>query len=214
MFIYRFRINFEEQEGFSRDIELRTDQTFLDFHHAISENLSLDKSLECAFFLCDHRFRKKKQIYQHKPSSSKEQPAGEENPQQTRLYMEDCVLSDYIDDPHQKFLYVYDPSKEWTFFIELLRIKSSSEKESYPKIVASEGAIPREISRKPVPLPGVATDEEEEEDEETQDSIMSEEEGEYDDEEGYSEEDMDELDESGFYDDSIQIGEDFDEGKS
>ena len=207
MFIYRFRMNFEEQDGFFRDVELVTDQTFMDFHEVIRDNLSLDQNVECAFYLCDHRFRKKKQIHQH---ISTKKSSAEDDGSEKKLYMEQCTLSDFIDDPHQKFIYIYDISKEWTFFIELLKIRPAEKGKSYPAVVSAVGGVPIEISRKPVPLPGVSDDEDDEEDSHEEDENVMEQQNEA----VYGEEDMDEFDDSGFYDDSIEIGEDFDEGKS
>ncbi len=211
MFTYKFRMNFEDQEGFSRDIELRTDQTFLDFHTVISENLALDPATECAFFLCDHRYRKKKQIHQHKPENPPRKEEDEDNPVPARLYMEDCVLSDYIDDPHQKFLYVYDLRREWTFFIELARISRAAAGTDYPRIAGSVGGIPIEISRRPIPIPGELDDDDDEhaDDEENETMLGSDTEG----SSVFGEEDMDDMDDSGFYDDSIEISDDLDEGK-
>ena len=212
MFTYRFRMNFEDQEGFSRDIELLTDQTFKDFHEVISDNLSLDKSVECAFFMCDHRYRKKKQIFQNRPPGYAEQENNEA--EEKKLYMEDCILSDYIDDPHQKFLYVYDLTKEWTFFIELARIRPAADKQSYPAIVGSVGKTPQEISRKPIPLPGINNEDELIDDDEDMDTdnemtMIEGEEG-----NSYDDEDLNDLDDTGFYDDSIEIGGSFDEDKN
>ncbi len=206
MFTYKFRMNFEDQEGFYREIELRTDQTFLDFHYLISGNLALDPSVESAFFLCDHHFRKKKQIHQHKPQNPENEMEGD---QQKKLYMEDCVLSDYIDDPHQRFLYIYDLRREWTFFIELARITKASPGTQYPRITDSVGGIPVEISRKPV-IPAGETDEDDLEEEETQ-GMMGEN---LDDENLYDDEEMEEMDDSDFYNNSIEIGDDLDEKKS
>lgn len=205
-------MNFEEQEGFSRDIELLTDQSFMDFHKVISDNLSLDKSVECAFFMCDHRYRKKKQIHQNKRSEDTDQPDNETT--EKRLVMEDCILSDYIDDPHQKFLYVYDLAKEWTFFIELMRIRPAANMQSYPSIVASVGNTPMEISRKPVPLPGLNDEDDligDEDDLEADDEMTM---GGGEEEHSYDDEDLNELDDTGFYDDSIEIGGNFDEDKN
>lgn len=205
-------MNFEEQEGFSRDIELLTDQTFKDFHEVISDNLSLDKSVECAFFMCDHRYRKKKQIFQNRPPENTEQENNEAA--EKKLYMEDSILSDYIDDPHQKFLYVYDLAKEWTFFIELARIRPATNKQPYPAIVGSVGKTPQEISRKPIPLPGINDDEDLINDDEDMgtDTEMTMVEGE--EENSFDDEDLNNLDDTGFYDDSIEIGGSFDEDKN
>lgn len=210
MFVYRFRIKFEEQEGFSRDIELRSDQTFLDFHKIMSENLSFDISKECAFFLCDHKYRKKKQIHQHMPPDSGKTDITEDS-STSDIYMEKAVLSDFIDDPRQKFLYVYDMEKDWQFYIDLIRIKPASGSMEYPVVAASEGGIPVEI--KPKTIPG---------DIETE---MESEAGEFkndDDEttglrgkvqEVFGDEDADDFDDSAFYNDSVESGGDIDDEK-
>jgi hypothetical protein len=216
MFTYRFRMNFEEQDGFSRDIELRSDQTFLDFYHMISENLALDKSLECAFFLCDHFYRKRKRIFQPGNTDTKKAAQDADLPD-TKLFMDECILSDYIDDPHQKFIFIYDIAKDWNFYIELLKILPASPSLQYPKISGSVGGIPIEISRKPIVLPGVTEEddlEHESHDDETDEpELIMDMDGDEQNEESYAEEDLDSMDDSGFYDDSIEINDEFDEGK-
>jgi hypothetical protein len=219
MFTYRFRMNFEEQDGFRRDIELRSDQTFLDFYHIISENLTLDKSLECAFFLCDHFYRKRKRIFQPGNTDTKKAAQDADLPD-NKLFMDECILSDYIDDPHQKFIFIYDIAKDWNFYIELLKILPAAPTQQYPKISGSVGGIPIEISRKPVVLPGVMEDEDDLESVTTDDDIEEPElimdmDGDDENEESheYEEGDMDSMGDSSFYDDSIEINEEFDEGK-
>jgi hypothetical protein len=225
MFTYKFRMNFEEQDGFSRDIELLTDQSFLDFHTIIGDNLSLDKSVECTFYMCDHRYRKRKRIYQPGNTEALKPPAEGQEPEK-KLFMDECTLSDYIDDPHQKFIYIYDIDKDWSFYIELLKISKASDGAEYPKIAASIGGVPLEISRKPVVLPGLSDEDDDVADTRTGDDeddedghemeMVIEDEGE--DDEGsqiFGEEDvdgMDDIDDSAFYDGSIGV-EDFDEGK-
>jgi hypothetical protein len=222
MFIYRFKINFEEQEGFSRDIDLLTDQTFLDFHHIIKENLSLNEDVECTFYLCDHRYRKRRRIYQPGATPAvKRHEEEEQNNSAPILYMDKCVLSDYIDDPHQKFLYIYDVAKDWNFYIELSRIMRATESKDYPLIAASYGPVPVEISKKPIPLPGLNDDDDElssvpgDLDEDDPDAVIDIEDNDEDDtEDGYSDEDLDELDDSSFYQSgSAEMGDDFDETK-
>jgi hypothetical protein len=222
MFAYRFRINFEEQDGFSRDIDLQSDQTFLEFHNILSENLSLDKNLECTFYMCDHFYRKRKRIYQ--PGSTDKRLAGsDEEVQQKQLFMDECVLSDYIDDPHQKFIYVYDMEKDWSFYIELLKILPAAQNQQYPKIAASIGGIPMEINRKPIALPGIVDEDdldvEDLDDAEEPDMpelvLDIDDESELDGPHSFEVEevDLDAMDDSAFYDDSIEIEEEFDEGK-
>ncbi|MBW6478199.1 MAG: plasmid pRiA4b ORF-3 family protein [Bacteroidales bacterium] len=217
MFAYRFKMNFEEQDGFSRDIELGVDQTFLDFYNIITDNLSLDKTAPSSFYLSDHRFRKKKEIIQPGQEDDTNVPAAENFDEETtmkerKLQMDKCPLNEFIDDPHQRFLFIYDLSKGWTFYIELSKIVSKDKGADYPRVVNSEGGVPVEISRKPRPLPGIDDEDELDFDEETE-MTSDDQEITLDSEETYGEEDMEEFDDSSFYNEAIDESQDFDEDK-
>ena len=217
MFAYKFKVNFEEQDGFSRDIELGVNQTFLDFYNIITDNLSLDKKVPSSFYLSDHRFRKKKEIIQPGQDQESETSSNEESGEETtmkdrKLRMDKCPLNEFIDDPHQRFLFVYDLSKGWTFYIELSKIVSRDKNAYYPRVVSSLGGVPVEISRKPRPLPGIE-DEDDIDLDEDGDLISDEKEMSIESEEKYGEEDMDELDDSSFYNDATGDSQDFDEDK-
>jgi hypothetical protein len=216
MFAYRFKVNFEEQDGFSRDIELGVDQTFLDFYNIITDNLSLDKSAPSSFYLSDHRFRKKKEIIQpgqeEEPEATPSDPSDEETTMKERkLRMDKCSLNEFIDDPHQRFLFIYDLSKGWTFYIELSKIVSKEKNNVYPRVVNSLGGVPLEISRKPRPLPGI--DDDDMDFDEEAEMTSDDQEITVDSEETYGEEDLDEFDDSSFYNQTLDSSQDIDEEK-
>jgi predicted component of type VI protein secretion system len=146
MHIYRFKIRFEDQDEFHREVEVRADQTFEDFHQAIVANLKLDPTTLSSFFTCNDKFRKKQEICLVDMDPEPEEEAGEGKPVFT---MADSKLGRFIDDPHQKLLFVYDYLNNWTFYIELLRILPADKNTVYPRIHRSEGEIPRELSAKP-----------------------------------------------------------------
>ena len=68
-------------------------------------------------------------------------------------------MASLIDDPHQKFVYVYDPKNHWTFMVELLKIVPDDTKASYPKCVKTVGIAPKN-SKTPIVAPVVLEDEE------------------------------------------------------
>src|SRR4029079_13755444 len=48
-----------------------------------------------------------------------------------------------IRDPNQKFVYLYDFAKNWSFLVELINVtKEESSKLEYPAMVKSEGIGP------------------------------------------------------------------------
>jgi hypothetical protein len=158
MLAYRFRLSFEDQDGFLREMEVRSDQTFVDFHEAIVSNLGLDPGMLSSFFICDHNFRKKKEI--SLIDMNPEQEPGSENedgkPASPKVIeMKDAVLSDFIDDPHQKLMYVYDYMNYWTFYIELQKIVKADGSHTYPRVTKTTNEVPRELTATPQQIPGV-----------------------------------------------------------
>lgn len=150
MLVYRFKINFEEQDGFSREMELLSGQYFEDFHLAITNDLGLDPGMLASFFICDYKFRKKQEI----PLTDTQAGSDKEDAPAVPL-MSESRLSSFIDDPHQKLLYVYDYLNKWTFYIELLRILPADKNNKYPRLHRKEGEVPRELTATPQQIPGV-----------------------------------------------------------
>lgn len=148
MHIYRFKLSFEEQDEFLREFEIGADQTFEDFHYAITENLGLDKGMLSSFFITDARFRKKREIslIDMNPDDRPENPDAEY--EEKMLVMKNAVVADFIDDPHQRLLYVYDYLNYFTFYIELLKIAPANDKVTYPRVSKSMGEAPRELFAK------------------------------------------------------------------
>lgn len=225
MFAYKFKITFEDQDGFERYVEIGTDQTFLDFYHIMAENLGLDRSKAASFYLCDHRFRKRQEIRLSEPP--KQEPVATEEgetPVPRTLHMKGTEISELVDDPHQKFVLVYDEAFNWTFFIELIKILQADAKASLPAIVKTLGPVPIEISRKMPVLPGLDdSDDDDLLDEEQGPLSLLDDEGEGDfyeedemndfGEEGEDTTEAEEVDDASFYDDSIEIPEDFEDPK-
>jgi hypothetical protein len=183
MLIYKFKVNFEDQDDFLREIELRADQTFEDFHQAILGNLGLDPGMLASFYLCDHRFRKQKEIQLVETSVAERKQHIEEGDhidnQQKPLLMRDSELKDFIDDPHQRLLFLYDYINRWTFYIELVKILPEDKSILYPRFSKLTGPVPRELTATPAQLPGVE---------------MHDDTGFFDDTEDMSEEDINDMD--------------------
>lgn len=153
MLIYKFKVSFEDYDDFLREIELRADQSFEDFHQAILGNLGLDTGMMASFFICDHRFRKLKEIQLiEMPSigdkNKEEQTEGPENISKAVL-MRESELKDFIDDPHQRLIFLYDYKNRWTFYIELIKILPEDKSKTYPYFSKITGPVPAELL--PVP---------------------------------------------------------------
>lgn len=136
MAVYRFKVAFEEHEDISREIEIKSIQTFEDFHYAIQEAIGFDAAHPASFYMSNDHWKKGQEIslYKQPPRN------GEANVQ-----MKDAILCDWIADPHQKIYYVFDYNAQWTFYIELIRIfPYEDSRRKYPLCVKIHGEAPRQ----------------------------------------------------------------------
>ncbi len=130
MSLFKFRVWMEDDDTVFRDIEVLPSNTMLEFHKAILTAFGFDHKHEASFFKSNDNWQKGKEI-----SLSKKDGA---------LLLDKVALVQLIDDPHQKFLYLYDYQKEWNFCCEILSIGSEKEDASYPRLARKEGEAPKQ----------------------------------------------------------------------
>lgn len=135
--IYRFKIWFEEVEDVYRWIDIKPSHTFLDFHNIIQEAIGFDKKEPSSFFISDDRWRKHMEIALQDMGDDAENDL-------PKPLMENARLRDYINDPHQRFVYITDFLAMWTLFCELQMITDEAPKKVYPLVYKSEGKAPRQ----------------------------------------------------------------------
>src|SRR5215470_4366321 len=98
MAIYKFRITFEEHEDVSRDLEIKSTQSFEELHSAILSSIGFDNKQTASFFMSDDNWKKGREI----------SLAEKSNTEQKISVMKKSRLCDFIADPHQKIYYIYD----------------------------------------------------------------------------------------------------------
>ena len=147
MQVYRFRILFEEQEDFLRDIEIKPGQTFKDFHDIILQSVDIESNELASFFICDPGWNKQREITLidmgvKAPDTDFDEDDGKpvEVPIPVMI-MEDVKIREVIDDPHQRMLFEYNFLNPTTFFIELMKIVEGDPKKVYPVCVKKEGTM-------------------------------------------------------------------------
>ena len=60
-------------------------------------------------------------------------------------------VSALVSVPDQKFVYVYDPEKKWTFLVELITVlKEETSRRVYPFLLRKEGVAPAQYGIKGV----------------------------------------------------------------
>jgi hypothetical protein len=146
MAVYKFRVTFEDHEDVSRDLEIKSTQTFEDLHSAILSSVGFDSKELASFYMSDDNWKKGKEITLADMSDGEKKIP----------MMKKSRLCDFIADPHQKIYYVYDYVNEWAFHVELLKIIVSEDAGAlYPRCVKVNGEAPKQHDTLPkvVPVP-------------------------------------------------------------
>lgn len=140
MAILKFRIYFEEDDSVYRDVAIRHTQHFLQLHQAILKAYEFDSKHQATFFRSnDHWLRGREISLEQYDKPYKAAP----------LLMQDTTIGSEIKDPNQKFIYVYDFNRNWTFLVELIHVsKEENPKIDYPATVRTEGIAPSQYGTK------------------------------------------------------------------
>ena len=132
MVVYKFRLSFEDNREIMRDIEVLSNQTFLDLHNCLLESVGYSSCETAKFYLSDDYWNKGAAI------------TWKENSKAVAL-MQNARLCDFINDPHQKIYFVLDKEDGWTFCIELMKIiPDTGIDEAYPRMVKTFGLAPEQ----------------------------------------------------------------------
>lgn len=140
MAILKFRVYFEEDDSVYRDVAIRHSQNFLQLHQAILKAYEFDNKHKATFYRSNDHWQKGKEITLEKYDKPyKVEP----------LLMEGTTIGSEIKDPNQKFVYIYDFVKNWSFWIELINVsKEENPRIDYPATVRTEGIAPSQYGTK------------------------------------------------------------------
>lgn len=140
MAILRFRIYWEDDESIYRDVVLRHTQSFQDLHSAILKCYEFDNKHKATFYRSNDNWLRGREITLEKYNKVyKAEP----------MLMSETLVGSEIRDPNQKFIYVYDFNKNWTFMVELINVnKEENARLSYPTCVRTEGIAPSQYGTK------------------------------------------------------------------
>jgi len=141
---YRFRLLYEDQDDFLRDIEIKPVQTFKEFHDIILKSIEIESNELASFFICDPSWNKQMEITLidmgvKEPDLSFDDD--ERKPVNVPIpvkIMDDVKIREVIEDPHQRMLFEYNFLNPRVFFIELLKIVDADSKKQYHLCVKKE----------------------------------------------------------------------------
>ena len=142
MAILKFRAYFEEDDSIYRDIAVKHTQSFLDLHFIILKSFEFDNKHQATFYRSNDKWQRGREISIEKYDKSyKAEP----------LIMAVTTVGSEIRNPNEKFIYVYDFTRNWTFLVELISVsKDENPKLTYPAIIRSEGIAPSQYGTKSI----------------------------------------------------------------
>jgi len=140
MAILKFRVYFEEDDSIYRDVAIKHTQSFTDLHGIILKAYEFDSKHQATFYRSNDTWQRGREISLEKYDRNYKVPP---------LLMKDTTIGSEIRDPNQKFVYVYDFAKNWSFLVELINVsKEESSKLEYPGVVRREGIGPSQYGVK------------------------------------------------------------------
>ncbi|HRO47747.1 hypothetical protein [Agriterribacter sp.] len=142
MAILKFRAYFEEDDSIYRDVAVKHTQSFLDLHFIILKSFEFDSKHQATFYRSNDNWQRGREISIEKYDKPyKAEP----------LIMSVTTIGSEIRNPNEKFIYVYDFTRNWTFLVELISVsKDENPKLSYPAIIRSEGIAPSQYGTKSI----------------------------------------------------------------
>lgn len=140
MAILKFRIYYEEDDSIYRDVAIKHTQTFMQLHQAILKAYEFDSKHQATFYRSNDNWQRGREISFEKYDRNYKVPP---------LLMSETTIGSEIRDPNQKFIYVYDFVKNWSFLVELINVsKEESSKLEYPAVIRKEGIGPSQYGVK------------------------------------------------------------------
>ncbi|MCE3226179.1 MAG: plasmid pRiA4b family protein [Bacteroidetes bacterium] len=149
MAVYRFRVSLEENEDIFRDIDIKSAQTFEQFHIAIQEAYKFDNKHSASFFVSDDYWRKNQEITLKKEDLPLEEEEIRKKVDPKKL-MAETKIAKFIEQPHQRFIYVFDMHVQWGFLIEMVKIAEENPKLNYPVCTRTVGTAPKQYKQVPI----------------------------------------------------------------
>ncbi len=141
MAILRFRVYWEDDDSIYRDVVIKHTQNFADLHLCILKSFEFDNKHKATFYRSNDSWLRGREISLDK-YADKEYKVDP-------LIMTEVTMGSEIKDPNQKFIYVYDFNKFWTFMVELINVdKEENKKLTYPACIRTEGIAPSQYGTK------------------------------------------------------------------
>lgn len=140
MAILKFRVYFEEDDSIYRDIVIKHTQNFFQLHECILKSYEFDTKHQATFFRSNDQWQRGREISVEKYDKPYKAPP---------LLMAETTIGSEIKDTNQRFVYLYDFTKNWGFLLELINVsKEDNGKTVFPSVSRKEGIGPQQYGTK------------------------------------------------------------------
>jgi hypothetical protein len=156
--VIHLRVLIDYEKDVFRDIEIRSDDTFLTLHEMIQQAFGFDNSQMASFYVSNAEWEKGQEI------TLMEVMQPEEDGEPIWL-MQDVELSKIIFEKDQKLIYVFDFMVMWCFYIDAISVHEVEDVVILPRITQEFGTTPDQYSKTgDIVFDGIEVNESEEED--------------------------------------------------
>ncbi|WP_127127171.1 IS1096 element passenger TnpR family protein [Pseudoflavitalea rhizosphaerae] len=140
MAVLKFRVYLEEDDSIYRDVAIKHTQSFFQLHQVILKSYEFDSKHQATFYRSNDNWQRGREITLDKYDKKYEAPP---------LLMQETLIGSEIKNPSQKFIYIYDFVKNWSFLIELIGVtKEENSRLEYPAVIRTEGIAPSQNGTK------------------------------------------------------------------
>ncbi len=136
---FRVLLDSEKNEEIFRDILIRDTDNFESFYAAIKQSFGFSGQEMASFYVSNDTWDKGHEI------SLVDLSYGDESVDALPSVMNQAKIKDFLEEPDQKFILVYDFMKMWIFLIELIGFDRSEPE--IPEMILAMGTAPAEDSR-------------------------------------------------------------------
>jgi hypothetical protein len=134
MAVLKFRVYWEDDDAVYRDVVIKHSQSFKELNDIVLKSFEFDNKHKATFYRSNDNWQRGREITLEKY---------EKTYAKEPLLMDQTLIGTEIKDPNQKFIYIYDFNRNWTFQVELISvIKEENQKIAYPSVIRTEGLAP------------------------------------------------------------------------
>jgi hypothetical protein len=136
---FRVLLDSEKDAEIFRDILIRDTDHFESFYNAIVNAFRFEGDQMASFYVSNDQWDKGHEI------SLMDMTYDDDSVDSPAAVMKTAVIKDFLEEPDQKFILVYDFMRMWIFLIELIGYEK--EGPETPQVLMSVGMAPPEDSR-------------------------------------------------------------------